>query len=223
MDYKICQDVSVLGINVAFLSIRNIQNNFNGAIISRIRNFYSEFLENYTPDDLEKDPNILGYRELHKIIGLSDNSLVASPESLIKLLFKYKTLRPINYIVDFYNYIAIKNKISIGAHDLSKISGNVRLCLTKGGEKYTPLGKSKSKEIPPGEYCYIDNEDEILCRLDCRQSDKTKISENTSSCLFIVQGHKYIKRELLESTAKELQDFFASHDASDSELLLKII
>ena len=84
---------------------------------------------------------------MHQKIGINDKSLIASPESLINLIFKYKSLKPINFIVDTYNYVAIKNKVSIGAHDLQSICGNVRLCFTEGNEKFTPLGSQTSKII----------------------------------------------------------------------------
>ena len=145
-------------------------------------------------------------------MGIRDKSLIASPESLIRLLFKYKILRPINQIVDLYNYIAIKHRVSIGAHDMECIDGNVELRLAKGNEIFTPLGKNKPHSVNTGEYCYIDDANEIICRLDCRQCDKTKTSENTTSCLFIIQGNKYISTGQLGATAKDLLSIFKGED-----------
>lgn len=211
MNFKICGDVSKLGIKVAFLVINDIESHFyDDPFRSTIEKFYTQFANSNTQDTIDNDTNIVGYRKLHTEIGITDNSLAASPESLIKILFKHKTLRPINFIVDTYNYISIKNRISIGAHDLEHINGDVRLCFTKGDELFIPLGNNKPKKVTAGEYCYIDDENEILCRLDCRQCDKTKTSENTKSCLFILQGHEDISIDLIDSTANELQNIFNS-------------
>lgn len=224
MNFKICEDVSSLGVKVAFLTIYNLDNNHNDDLLkSKIENFYAQFLQNYSLEILEDDAHIIGYRKLHEKIGVTDKSLVASPESLIKLLFKYETLRPINFLVDTYNYIAIKNRVSIGAHDINHIDGNVRLCFTKGDEQFIPLGKKKQQNVHTGEYCYIDDSNEILCRLDCRQCDKTKTSIYTNSCLFIIQGHDGIPSNILDSTAYELQNLLSPHIAKDSEIELKII
>ena len=224
MDFKICEDVSLLGIKVAFLVIYNIDNTSQDELLkNKIDNFYNNFLQRFTLESLEHDKNIIGYRALHKKIGVTEKSLVASPESLIKILIKHRTLRPINFIVDTYNYVAIKNRVSIGAHDVEQINNNVRLCFANEDERFIPLGKKTPHAINKGEYCYIDDANEILCRLDCRQCDKTKTSSSTKDCLFIIQGHADISEEKLLSIAEELQSLILKHTANNSKTILKLI
>jgi DNA/RNA-binding domain of Phe-tRNA-synthetase-like protein len=224
MNFKICEEVSELGIKVAFLVIYNIDNNhYDDSLKHKIDNFYTQFLQEYSIESLENDVNIIGYRNLHEDVEIKDNSLIASPESLIKILFKHTTLRPINFIVDTYNYIAIKNKVSIGAHDLRQINGNVRLCFNKGDEQFIPLGKKKQQSINRGEYCYIDDENEILCRLDCRQCNKTKTTTDTKDFLFIIQGHNNISTDIIKSTAVEIQEIFKPYTTNEEECILKIM
>lgn len=224
MDFNICENVSALGIQVAFLVIYDIDNNhYDDPLKQKIECFYAQLLNEYSLESLENDKNVIGYRQLHKTIGINDKSLIASPESLIKILFKYKSLRPINFIVDCYNYVAIKNKVSIGAHDIKQINGNVRLCFTKGDEQFIPLGKGKQQNANRGEYCYIDDSNEILCRLDCRQCDKTKTTTSTKDCLFIIQGHKDISIDTIKSTALEIQDIFKPYTTSERECTLQIM
>lgn len=224
MDFKICEEVSDLGIKVAFLIIYNIDNNqYDDSIKHKIDNFYIQYIQEHSIEGLENNTNIIGYRKLHEDIEINDNSLIASPESLIKILFKHSTLRSINFIVDTYNYIAIKNNVSIGAHDLKLINGNVRLCLTKGDEKFIPLGRKKQQCINRGEYCYIDDENEILCRLDCRQCNKTKTTTDTKDSLFIIQGHRDISTEIIKSTAEEIKEIFMPYTTNHKEPILKII
>lgn len=224
MDFNICDDVSALGIQVAFLIMYDIDNNhYDDPFKQNVDIFYTQFLKENSPESIEDDKNVIGYRQLHKTIGINDKSLIASPESLIKILFKYKSLRPINFIVDSYNYIAIKNKISIGAHDLRQINGNVKLCFTKGDEQFIPLGKDKIQDVNRGEYCYIDDSNEILCRLDCRQCDKTKTTPSTKDCLFIIQGHNDISIDSIKSTALEIQEIFNPYTMSERECTLQIM
>ncbi len=221
MNFKICDDVSALGIKVAFLVMHNLDMEcYDNLIKEEIARFYLEFTNTVGPEDLEKDKNITGYRRLHEKAGVNEKSVIASPESLMTILFKHKTLRPINYIVDIYNYVAIKNRISIGAHDISKIHGNIRLCFTKGHERFIPLGKNKLQPLSKGEYCYIDDSDEVICRLDYRQCNKTKIGTTTDSCLFIIQGNEYIPEENLEATANELVALLSTKVTNHSITLL---
>ena len=224
MDFKICENVSSLGIKVVFLVIYSINNtHYDDNLKNIISKFYDNFYKTYTQEDLEQDKNILGYRLLHQKVRIKDKSLIASPESLINLIFKYKSLKPINFIVDTYNYVAIKNKVSIGAHDLQSICGNVRLCFTEGNEKFTPLGSQTSKIINKNEYCYIDDSNEVICRLDCRQSEKTKTSPETQDCLFIIQGHSAIPEQKLISTAEELRSLILIQTEKKNNSIIKLL
>ena len=132
MDFKVCEEVSALGVKVAFLVINNIDNNIRDELLKKeIENFYIEFTQNYSPENLENDANIIGYRKLHEKIDIADKSLVASPESLIKLLFKYKTLRPINFIVDTYalRFINVRHVCEGGA-DQNRKKYMYHICIT---------------------------------------------------------------------------------------------
>ena len=209
MECKVSDQVSALGIQVAYLLISEIDHSFfTESLKNEIAHFYRKFSSALTREEINNDPHIAGYRELHKQVGVKSKSLVASPESLIKILQKHNSLRPINYIVDTYNYIAIKNRVSIGAHDTTLINGNVELKIVNGKELFIPLGGTDPQAVNAGEYCYVDDSNEIICRLDCRQCNKTKTSENTKSCLFIIQGNKYIQPELLKNVAEEIVDIF---------------
>ena len=205
--FSVRREVSDLGIKVVFLIIQGIDNNTSSEPLSKkINLFYKELVSTASFEALEKDPYVAGYRKLHQKIGVKDKSLIPSPESLIRLIFKYHSLKSINFIVDIYNYISVKNKISIGAHDLQYIHGYVRLDFTKGHESFIPLGRKSEMKINENEYCYIDDADNVLCRLECRQSDLTKMRDSTEDCLFILQGHSDIPEEKLLTTADELRE-----------------
>ena len=218
MKFKVSEGVSTLGINVIFLSISSIDDSyFNSSLKEEIKRYYKFCTEKYTLEDFHNEPNIIGYQKLHHKVGVTEKSLIASPESIIKILLKHKSLKSINPIVDTYNYISIKNKVSIGAHDMEHITGNVELRLTEGNELFIPLGKNKPQPINSGEYCYIDDSNEVICRLDCRQCDKTKTSNYTRSCLFIIQGNEATSLGLLHSTANQLLDLFTRSDTNNTQ------
>ena len=224
MEFNVSEDVSSLGIRVVFLVIYNIDNTkYDIDLEDSIYSYYKKFYKSYPINNLERDRNIIGYRLLHNKIGITDKSIIASPESLIKLLFKYKSIKPINTIVDIYNYVSIKNKISIGGHDLDSIFGNVRLCFTQGNETFIPMGGKSPKVISEKHYCYMDDSDEIICWLDCRQCEKTKISTRTKNCLFIIQGHSEIPEQKLLSTAEELQRLIQRNTKENSKVILKLL
>ena len=137
--------------------------------------------------------------------------MTASPESNFRVLFEHNALRPINLIVDIYNFVSLKYRISAGAHDLEKIPGAVELKITRGDERFVPLGRSKLEAIPAGEYAYVDGDGEVLCRLECRQSEKTKIDPTTQNVLFILQGHAAISMAAMTQALDDLKTLLSAH------------
>lgn len=41
----------------------------------------------------------------------------------------------------------------------------------------------------PHEYCNCDDSNKVLCRLEIRQTSKTKINENVKNVLYIIEGN----------------------------------
>ncbi len=96
--------------------------------------------------------------------------------------------------------------MSLGAHDVKKIDGNVTLRLTDGGERFVPLGKDEPEPIAAGDYCYVDDSGDVLCRLEYRQADKTKVMLSSDTCFYIVQGNENTPDDYTMNAAEHLID-----------------
>jgi DNA/RNA-binding domain of Phe-tRNA-synthetase-like protein len=112
----------------------------------------------------------------------------------------------INQAVDIYNIISLDSKLALGAHNMDNVSGDVTLRFTDGTEKYIPLGQENPVAVNSHEYCYCDDSNEVLCRLEIRQVNKTKVDENAKNVFYIVQGNQATDIELLRRTAQEIID-----------------
>ena len=88
---------------------------------------------------------------------------------------------------------------------MDKIDGNVTLKITDGKEKFIPIG-GEEKVLDAGEYSYVDDSNEIICRLEVRQVEKTKITEDTKNVFYIVQGNEETSEEYLLEVAQEVID-----------------
>ncbi|MDD9953021.1 MAG: methionine--tRNA ligase [Candidatus Woesearchaeota archaeon] len=108
---------------------------------------------------------------------------------LQEFLEKEGKLPNINTVVDAYNLISATTCISMGAHDTKHLHGNLSFRTTTGKEKYTPLGEKKNTSVAPGEYACMD-EEKIICRMDIKQCDETKITKNTKDFILYAQGNK---------------------------------
>lgn len=212
LSFSVSKEVSDLGVKVIT------------ARISALKNFDSntEF-ENYKTSELAKikldwegkkykdDPILVGFRDLHTKVGRSNREYVASPESLRWLFLERGRFPKINLLVDIYNLISLKSGLSLGAHDIDKITGNVTLRLTKGDEVFIPLGKTEPLAIFANEYSYVDDANNIICRMEVLQVEPTKVALETTDVFLIIQGNANTETNYLTSFAKEVCELITKY------------
>jgi DNA/RNA-binding domain of Phe-tRNA-synthetase-like protein len=189
MRFTFDRDVYDLGVRGIYFNIRKMRN-LESADLG-VRTFVESQLAS-VPDDVESSAPLRGFAELHAAISVKPDKLVAAPASLQAAFRLKKNIPRINGIVDVYNSISVASGLAIGAHDLAHVDGDIELRLTRGLETFLPLGASNSVRVPAGEYAYVDTSNDILCRLEVRQAEKTKIGPASRDVFFIVQGHDRI-------------------------------
>tara|TARA_B100000315_G_scaffold39426_1_gene34261 strand:- start:32363 stop:32992 length:630 start_codon:yes stop_codon:yes gene_type:complete len=186
----ITQEIKKLGINVCMAVIRDANISNKNTKLEKIK---KEVIAKIQASD---NQILKGYKELYGKIGIK-----ATPpaEQLIALIKKNGRLPNINTVVDCYNLVSAETFLSIGAHDTAHIRGDIIFRITNGSEKYTPLGEDKPVKVSAGEYACMDDE-KILCRMDIRQCDETKITKETKKFMIYVQGNKYTEIDYLKKT-----------------------
>jgi DNA/RNA-binding domain of Phe-tRNA-synthetase-like protein len=209
--FDISEEVKSLGANGAYFAMRGLQIRETDPVFEQQKKDTLEaLLPTLSLDSIAADPILLGFRTLHERVKVSNRKHVASPENLLQFLVQRRQMPHINLLVDIYNLVSIRTRLALGAHDIKNISGNVHLKLTNGTETFWPLGSDKPKPVGAGEYGYIDDANDIICRLEVRQVEKTKVTLATQECFYIVQGNpgsdvKHIKEatdELIEMTKR---------------------
>jgi DNA/RNA-binding domain of Phe-tRNA-synthetase-like protein len=207
MQFKITDDVRRLGVRGAFAILGNLDNRAAPAGLALYRQELTERLRaELTPDFVESDPILRGFRDLHDAVGRSNRRFPSSAEALVTL-FQRKGLVPsISPLVDIYNGISLETRLSLGAHDVAKVTGDIKLRLTNGNERFVALGQAAPEAVNPGEYCYVDGSHEVLCRLEHRQCEKTKLTADTASAFYIIQGNASTPHALLEQALRRLVD-----------------
>jgi len=98
--------------------------------------------------------------------------------------------------------VALQKCLSIGAHDLDKIKGDVSMKMANGSEKYTPLGAGSHAKVNAGEFACMDGE-KVICRMDIRQCEETKITEATKNVFIYVQGNSATSEGYLLNALKQ--------------------
>ena len=205
VNFNFSEEVKSLGANGVYFVINGMKNKKNDIEFDKIKDSFLQQVDINSINDKIANSDILrGFRELHEAVNCSGKKYVSASENLFSYFASHKSLPNINLIVDIYNYISFCSELAIGAHDTQFINGDIDFRLTKGTETFWPLGYPKAIPIKAGEYCYIDASNDVLCRLEVRQVEKTKVTENTTSCFYIVQGNKATPSSYILKTAKEL-------------------
>jgi len=200
------------GVSVGFILLAGLSNRPVDAAFAQARAAGLEaIIASSTLAGLRDDPFVRGYRDLHTRFGASDEAVVPSPESLYAALFRHGGLRPINPLVDIYNHVSLDRRLSCGAHALEQLEGGIRLGLADGSEPFTPLGQRKTRTVPCGEYAYIDGAGRIICRLECRQSDHSAVTDSTTSAAIIVQGNAAVPVTAVEEACTAIENLVDRH------------
>lgn len=207
MEFIVDKNVLDLGVKILGVKIEGIDNTFLDEEFeswkkSKIENLISK----YKDYDIKSDKVIEGFYELHNKVGVPRRKNLPASENLIKLLIKREDMVSINKAVDIYNIISMESKLCLGAHDIDKITGNVSLRITDGSENFIPLGSDEVKPVGNGEYSFVDDASDVICWLDIRQVDKTKVTENTKNVLYFIIGNMYNTDDELLDVANKIID-----------------
>ncbi len=203
MNYFVENKLLENGLKIVFVEINDFDNkNESEEYLNFRRNKEKTLIE--THRSIDADPVLLGFHTLHENLSISKRKNVPASENLIRLLEKNQSLHPLNKVVDIYNLISIESGLCLGAHDLEHVVGNVTLRMLHGDEIYIPLGMSEPCKVKTTEYAYCDDANDVLCRLEVRQVNKTKVTEETTSAFFIVQGNMNTSDDYLIDVSNEL-------------------
>ena len=201
----VADEVRTLGATAAFVRMRGVMNRESDAEFAALRDrVVAAVLGELSPATIEADPVLRGYRKLHEAIGRSNKKNVASTEALLKLLLETGRFPQINLLVDCYNLVSLTTRVSLGAHDLAAVVGGIHLRLTAGTEHFLPLHAADARPVTPGEYAYIDDAEDVLCRLEVRQADKSRITVATTECIMIAQGNAHVSHTALRAATEEM-------------------
>jgi DNA/RNA-binding domain of Phe-tRNA-synthetase-like protein len=205
LDFRISDDVRRLGVRGAFAVLSGLDNRTSHPGLAIWREAVARRMAaELHPGFIETDPVLRGFRELHDKVKRSNKRFVSSAEALVGLFQRKGVIPAVTPVVDVYNLVSLETRLSLGAHDMARVVGAITLQLTSGGERFVPLGAVDPEAIQPGEYCYLDDSGEVLCRLEHRQCERTKVTPATTSCFYILQGNAATPRAMLDAALQRL-------------------
>ncbi|MEU4229788.1 phenylalanine--tRNA ligase beta subunit-related protein [Nonomuraea sp. NPDC026600] len=165
----------------------------NGPTDDRSRTWLAEAAEQ--PVQAEK---IDAWKDAYRAFGAKPQKTRSSVDALTRRL----PLPEINQAVDAYNSISVKHALPIGGEDLDRYVGPARLVRAGGGEESDEvLGPPE-----PGEVIWRDDLGVTCRRWNWRQGARTRLTEETTNAIFILERLEPMSLEELKEAGEELAD-----------------
>jgi DNA/RNA-binding domain of Phe-tRNA-synthetase-like protein len=153
-----------------------------------------QIAEQYTIENVKKDPIIAAYRKFYwNHLNIDPTKIRPSGEALIRRILQGKMLPKISYFVDAYNWGSFSSLIPIGSYDLDTFSTPITIRYAKKGEKYTAIG-GKERTMNGNEVLTVGN-DKIISQFPYRDADATKITESTKNLIILSMGIETVQKE----------------------------
>ncbi len=220
LSFTATKEVLDLGVKIITARITGVQNADSNAEFEFFKNVELEKIKGtWAGKDYKDDSVLAGFRDLHTKVGRSNRDYVASPEALRRSFLERDRFSHINLIVDIYNLVSLKTGLALGAHDIDKVQGNITLRLTKGDEKFVPLGKTEAAAIFPGEYGYVDDGNNVICRLEVLQVEPTKITLDAKDIFLIIEGNANTPAEHVKQAADEVCRLISRYCGGNTQFL----
>ncbi|MCI8819376.1 MAG: hypothetical protein HFG04_09575 [Oscillibacter sp.] len=189
------------------VAVRGVDNH---AGIPEIRAFLQEGISRqeayFEGKPVKTDPHIEPYREAFRTLQINPNKYLCSIEALLSRIAKKKGFPTINPIVDLGNAVSLRHFLPIGAHDLGTIPEGLEVRPAVEGDFFLPFGGEGMETPDAGEIVYVSEHQVRTRRWTWRQSEIGKITEETSSVLFPIDGFSDINGEEVRRAAAELAE-----------------
>jgi DNA/RNA-binding domain of Phe-tRNA-synthetase-like protein len=155
-----------------------------------------------------EDPHMAAWREVYTAFGSKPSRTRNSAEALAKRALSDAGLPRINLLVDLYNAISVAHLIPVGGEDIDHIQGGMRLVRAGGDEDFmTVAGGEEVVEHPEaGEVVWRDDAGVTCRRWNWRQGPRTRLTEETTSGIFLLESMTPMPVAEVEAAAAELAE-----------------
>jgi len=172
-----------------------------GALLRDAAEFAVKALGGGPPEAI---PEVAAWREAYRAFGAKPQRTRPSVEALLRRAGD--GLPRIDRITDIYNAISVRHLLPVGGEDLASYRGPARLVRAGGGEPFdTVSGGDPVTEHPePGEVVWRDDVGVTCRRWNWRQCVRTRITQSTTSAVFILDGLGALGQAGLMAAAADL-------------------
>ena len=155
---------------------------------------------------LEGLDSVAAWRDAYRAFGAKPQRTRNSLEALLRRAAS--GLPRVNRLTDLYNAVSVRHLLPLGGEDLDRYAGPARLARASGDEPFeTVAGGDVSIEHPePGEVVWCDDEGVTCRRWNWRQTRRTRLKDDTTAALFVLEALDPMPDQALAAAAADLVD-----------------
>lgn len=153
---------------------------------------------------VEEVPHVAAWRDAYRGFGAKPQRTRDSLEALLRRA--RPGLPRINRLTDVYNAVSVLHQIPLGGEDLTRYVGPPRLIRATGSEPFdTAAGGLPVVAHPePGEVVWCDSAGVTCRRWNWRQARRTRLRDETTTALFILDALDPVTDQGLTAAADDL-------------------
>ncbi|MEM2995484.1 MAG: phenylalanine--tRNA ligase beta subunit-related protein [Candidatus Bathyarchaeia archaeon] len=190
----------------------------NEQIKSLKKSVYEEVKTKYTIETLKDNPTVRAYRDFYWRLGIDPTKTRPSGEALLRRVLHGGELPHISTIVDAYNLASMKTIIPISGFDLNRLNPPLQIRYAKTGETFMGIGMNKPLTLTDNMLVLAD-EKQVLSIYPYRDSDHTKITENTRDVLVVGYGAPGITHEQLREAVETTLSYIKLVSDGETEMV----
>ena len=206
-----CQD---LHLAVISCEVRNPET--SNSLWKEMETEIEHIRSRYTLEEINKRPEIAATRKAYKVLGKDPNRYRPSAEALCRRIIRGIPIYKVSTLVDIINVVSIRSGFSIGGFDREKIQGDIELGVGTAQDDFEAIGRGELNV--EGLPLYRDTSGGI--GTPTSDHERTKISNDTTKLLLVVNGYSGIKG--LEEAVTLAHDLFVKY-ASLGQFEVKLI
>jgi DNA/RNA-binding domain of Phe-tRNA-synthetase-like protein len=145
------------------------------------------------------------WQEAYRAFGAKPQRTASSVEALWRRA-SGPGLPRVNWLVDLYNAVSVMHGLPVGGEDLAAFTGPIRLIRATGAETFDTVKDGQPVNDPPaaGEVVWADDLGVTCRRWNWRQGTRTRLTEQSTSGLFLLERLEPMPLDALDAAADAL-------------------
>lgn len=149
--------------------------------------------------------HVVAWHDAYRAFGAKPQRTAPSVDALWKRA-RGAGLPRVNWLVDVYNAVSVRHLLPVGGEDLAGFVGPIRLVRATGAERFdtTRDGQPANDPPEPGEVVWADDLGVTCRRWNWRQGTRTRLTEDSTSALFLLERLAPMPLEALDAAGDAL-------------------